>query len=204
MPRKTSLKLLSERPAVNPGDVDERSVIEAFPSPPARIPENDLLAADVLEILKKSHDRIEGKANLAAATADEAILRVDNVASRIVDDGRRLDEVTAKVVAVEERAASDRQVVLNEVTGLLNADRVQAKRIAAAGLTAALDSIAARLVAALVFVIERAPVMLSLLAAIWLWNRILPDPKPLQLVALGLFGAVVIAPSIWLGKFRGS
>jgi len=38
---------------------------------------------------------------------------------------------------------------------------------------------------------------------VWLWQRVLDDPSVLRLIGLGLFGALVIAPALWLSIRRG-
>lgn len=202
MPRKTQLRLLGEREVA--GDPDERNVIDAFPAPPPPANAESALASDILEILRKSHDRIEGEVRQTQALASAAIERVDSVVGRVEAAEGVVQAAAAKVGDANRKVEAAGQAVLSQVSQLLTTDRVQARQMAAAGVAAGLGSLGEKLGRALEFAIERAPALISLVAAIWLWDRILPDPKPLQLVALGLFGAVVIAPAIWLGKCRRS
>jgi hypothetical protein len=201
MPRKTQLRLLSERAAPEIGDADDRSVIEAFPSAPPPATTDDGLAADILEILRKSHDRIEGEVRQATAVATAAVERAEGMAGRIEAAEGVVQAIAAKTEQIEKSAAASGQAVLTQVSQLLSTDRVQSRQMAAAGIVAGLGSLGERLSKSLIFLVERAPALLALAAAIWLFNGILADPKPLQLVTLGLFGAVVVAPAIWLGRF---
>jgi hypothetical protein len=200
MPRKTSLRLLDERPAPEIGDPDDRSVVEVFPGPPPPVAD-DGLAADILEILRKSHDRIEGEVRQVSAVAAAAVERVDGAVGRIEAAEGVVQAIAAKTAEIEKSAAASGQAVLSQVSQLLSTDRAQSRQMAAAGIVAGLGSLGEKLARSLVFAIDRLPALLALAAAVWLFNGILADPKPLQLVTLGLFGAVVVAPAIWLGKF---
>lgn len=202
MPRKTELKLLSERPVPERGESDDRRVIEAFPAPPPA-PVDNTLAEDVLEILRKSHERIASEVQQVRATAGVAVERADAATNRIATIEAVVQASAEKTAEVEKNVATAGQAMLSQVSQLMTQDRSQARQMAAAGLAAGLGALGERLARALIFAIERLPALLALAAAIWLWNRILPDPQPLQLVALGLFGAVVIAPAIWLGQCKG-
>lgn len=192
MPRKTTLRLLAERPAPEIGDSDDRTVIEAFPSAPPPATTDEGIAADILDILRKSHDRMEGEVRQATA-----------VASAAVERAAATEGLVQAMAAKTEQIAKDSdagKATLSQVSQLLSEDRVQSRQMAAAGLAA----LGEKLARSLVFLVERAPAMLTLAAAVWLFNGILADPKPLQLVTLGLFGGVVVAPAIWLGKFGRS
>lgn len=192
MARKTQLRLLSERPAPE-GDQDERRVIDAFPAPPP--PVNDQLSADVLEILRKHNERVEGELRQTTALATAAIERVDGVVGRVEATEGVVQAIAAKTDQVEKGAQAAGQAILSQVSELVSADRMHARRqIAAASILAGLQSLGSRLAVA--------PALLALVAAVWLWSQILADPKPLQLIALALFGAVVVAPAIWLGRCR--
>jgi hypothetical protein len=205
MPRKTQLRLLSERPAPETGDLDERAVIDVFSSAPPPAAADDALANDILEILRKSHDRIEGEVRQAHAASAAALERVEGVVGRIEAAEGVVQAVAAKTAQVEQTAAASGQEILSQVSRLLTADRTQSRQMAAASMVTGLAAFGERLGRALAFAVERAPALLALAAAIWLFARILPDPKPLQLITLGLFGAVVIAPAIWLGRcIKGS
>lgn len=194
MPRKTTLRLLSERPAPEIGDPDDRSVIEAFPSAPPPAPHDEGIAADILEILRKSHDRMESQVGQATAAASAAVERVTATEGVV-------QAIAAKTEQIEKTSIASGQAVLNQVSQLLSTDRAQSRQMAAAGIAAGLGMLGTKLAQALVFLVERAPALLALAAAVWLFDGVLADPRPLQLVTLGLFGAVVVAPAIWLGKF---
>ena len=196
MPRKTSLRLLSERVVPDDGEDGERSVIEAFPSAPAVA--DPVLADDILDILRKSHEKFEVEARQATAVATAAVERVDSALTRIEATEGLVKATAAKTEQIEQGVATATQSVVGQVSALLEADRKESK-VKAANIALGLDALGERLSQVLIFLIGRLPALLALAAAIWLWHGVLDDPKPLQLVALGLFGAVVIAPAMWLG-----
>lgn len=190
MPRKTSLpaalRVVGEREI----DEDSRTVAEAFPATPATLAPADPLGSDILEILRKSHDRVAGEAHQATAVAGAALERADAALQRV---GSSEQAIAEKAAAAERGMAAVAQRALTEIKSATD------KRQFAAGMFRAASE---RLAGLATFAIERAPALLALGAGVWLWHGVLADPQPLQLVGLALFGGVVIAPAIWLSSRR--
>lgn len=195
MPRKTSLpaalRVVSEREV----DEDPRLVSEAFP---AAVAPESMLGNDILELLKKSHDRIAGEVHQATAVATEAIQRADAATARV---GEIVDQSASLKADVQATGAT----ILRQINDAADkaATAKQATAAAVAISAGALRVLGERLAALATFAIDRAPALLALGAGVWLWHGAMADPKPMQLVGLGLFGAVVIAPAIWLSSRRG-
>lgn len=189
MARPTSLKILSERPALAEDTerqiADDRPPVVAFPSRQSpSTPETDNAAADILELLRKSHERIGGEVRQATEVASAALERVDALTS--VANDLRVRTETAERHTATVAAATDDQLRRNEqVMGALAGDR-------ATKAAAALSRLSS-------FAFDRLPALLALGSAFWLWRGILPDPQPMQLASLALYGICVIGPSVYLG-----
>jgi len=197
MARATRLRLLDERPA--PGDDDQRHVTEAFPAPPPTPPApNSQLGDDVLAVLRRDTDRALGNSSHAVATATAALdtaQRADQVATASAGVSQTL------VPRVDQMETATRE--LGERTFAALAQQQTALNTAKATLAAAAQQIAALALHILAYLLDRAPALLALGAAVWLWQRVLDDPSVLRLIGLGLFGALVIAPALWLSIRRG-
>lgn len=200
MARPTHLKVLGDRPIPIDlhGQPDERPVDEAFPAAgPHSDPTHDPIGQDILELIRKSNERMTGEAERAtsAATqashiATEAINRVDAVAAQITSLPERMGEAEAKVTFVTERALA--AIAQSDETNKAIAGAKAATAVIAA------QKIGERLAAALTSSLDRIPALMTLGSAVWLWRGVLDNPSWLQLGALGLFGACAIAPAVWL------
>jgi hypothetical protein len=185
--------MLGQRAVQEPEAPDERTVIEAFPrNVTSDAPGRDPLGEDILRILQRSHDRVSAEAGQATAVASAAMNRVDEVASGLPALTQRLADAEAKTQRVGETVIA----ALNETSGA----KVAARQAVAAASLGVIQRLGDSLTSLASYAIDRAPAFLSLGAAVWLWGNVLADPKPLQLVGLGLFGAVVVAPAVWLSS----
>lgn len=184
MARPTRLRMLGERRVETPEvEADERSVIEAFPRVPAENPSQ--LDSDVLAVLRRSHDRISGEVAQATSIAGEAMNRASAVATDYETLRARTSEVEARTEAIG-----------NATIGALQ-DHAKAVRATAAEKLGATATLLSRVSS---FAMDRLPALLAMGSAFWLWHGVLADPQPIQLAALGLYGACVIAPAIWLSS----
>lgn len=194
MARPTSLRILNERPIPTEDAElafsDRRPTVEAFPSrepPPA--PEGNSDAEAILEVLRKSHDRISGEVRQATDVASAALERADALRSTLDDLRTRTESAERHTETVA--AATHDQLRRNELAmGTLAGDRATK----AAAVLSRLSS----------FAFDRLPALLALGSAFWLWRGTLADPQPMQLAALALYGTCVIGPAVYLGlKGRG-
>ena len=195
MPRRTSLpaalKVVGEREVE-----DERTVEEAFPRHPAdEASENSTLNEDILAILRRSHERVETVASEANAVAAQAIDRANAALERVTGAegaiATRAAEAEKGMAAVAERA-------LTEIRAVNRRDQATAAAMAVS--SGMLKAFGDRLAAFGTLVLDRAAPLMSLGAGIWLTNKILPSPAPLQLAGLALYGLVVIAPAMWFSR----
>jgi hypothetical protein len=196
MARPTRLKVLGSRqvPADVAGEPDDRRVVEVFPRPPAAPEQGSPLAEDILEILRKSHDRISGEVHQATAIATEAMSQTAEVRSASAALIERADKIEAQTARIGETmlaALSDH-----------SDSKTAARQAVAAASLGVIQRLGERLTSLAVFAVDRAPAFLALAAAVWLWSNVLNNPNVMQLIALGLFGGVVVAPSIWLSSRR--
>lgn len=194
MARPTRLRVLGTRevPADVAGEPDGRSVIEAFPQPPVAPAQGSPAAEDIMELLKKSHERMSGEVRQATAIAATAIEQANTATAGI-------SALSDRATAIEKQTTHVGETVMAALSDHTNAKTAARQAVAAASL-GVIQRLGERFAALATFAIDRAPAFLSLGAAVWLWSNVLPDPKILQLVALGLFGAVVVAPAIWLSS----
>jgi hypothetical protein len=176
--------MLSERRVEIPeGETDERTVVEAFPRPPSQSAlQHD---EDVLAVLRASHERMSGEVRQSSAVADLAM-------SRAADTDQRVAALLPRLEAAEGRVDTIRHEALSALSGHAESVRTTArdKLVATAGILSRLSD----------FALDRLPALMALGSAFWLWRGVLADPQPIQLAALGLYGACVIGPAIWLSS----
>src|SRR6185312_12105886 len=205
MGRPTRLKVLGDRPVPidHGGEPDLRKVIEAFPAAAGAGPEMSLerqietppeldpTAAAIMEMLRKSHDRIEGsvqqarqEAAQATHAATEALTRTAGMADMLTALPERVEAAEQQVTYVAERA----------IAAIAQSDQ-QNKTLAAA-------KAATTIVAALAAALDRLPGLVMLGATIVLFRDVLPEPSTMKLAALALFGACGVAPAVWLSSRR--
>lgn len=186
MARRTRLRMLAERAVVESSERDERPVAEAFPR---LVPQTDDIAdplgQDVLDLLRRSHERMSGEVAQATAVSQEAANRAEtagrmaaNLETRQAEVEAKVDEIGNAAITALQKHAGSVQVAARE------------KLAATAGLVHRVSS----------FALDRLPALLSLAGGFWLWDGILGNPQPMQLGALGLYGACVIGPAIWLSS----
>lgn len=195
MPRPTRLKLLSTRavPGDMAGQEDDRSVGEAFPARQAEASPDSQLGADILEILNKSHARMTGEVQQATSIASAAVEASNAALSSVTALSDR-----AKAIEAKTEETGNAIVTLAGMT-----EKAVARQAIAAASVGILNRLGERFAALGTFLADRAPAFIGLGSAVWLWGKVLADPQPLQLVALGLFGALVIGPAIWLSSRKG-
>jgi hypothetical protein len=193
MPRRTRLALIAQQPT----EGDERLVSDVFPAPPPVAP-NSQLADDVLTILRRETDRalsLAGQASSIASTALDTAHRAAADTTAVAGTAetlqRRTDAIETETRQIGERAMA----VIAE-----HAQQQVAGR--AVALATVAQQVLAILIQSLVYFVDRAPVLLALGAAVWLWSQVLADPSELRLVGLGLFGLLVIGPAMWLSARR--
>ncbi len=168
MARKTSLRLLGERRVELTPDEPDDRSVVAA-FPRREEPVEDN-DTSVLEILRRSHERSIGEIAQATATAGAATDRAAESVDRVGEIGR------AAISVIDENTKALRGVVRERLTD------------STVGVLNRLSS----------FAIDRLPALFSIGSAFWLWRGVLADPQPIQLAALGLYGACVIGPAIWL------
>jgi hypothetical protein len=196
MARATRLRIY-ETEAAEEGD--QRPTAEAFPAPPPPVAPNSQHADDVLALLRRETDHaiaVASQASTTATAAYEAAGRAISTTTELANGAAALAERTSQV------EAQSKEVGRQAVQAI--AEHHAAARQASAAVATAAQQIAGLLVQILAYVLDRLPMLLTLCAAVWLWRQVLDDPSVLRLVGLGLFGALVIAPALWLTYKRGS
>jgi len=207
--------VLGDRPVPidHGGEPDLRKVIEAFPAAAGAGPEMSLerqietppeldpTAAAIMEMLRKSHDRIEGsvqqarqEAAQATHAATEALTRTAGMADMLTALPERVEAAEQQVTYVAERA----------IAAIAQSDQ-QNKTLAAAKAATtivAAQKIGERIGASLAAALDRLPGLVMLGATIVLFRDVLPEPSTMKLAALALFGACGVAPAVWLSSRR--
>lgn len=191
MPRPTKLRLLSERLPEELRETDQRTVEEAFALPPPAPSEGSQEAKDVLEILRKAH----GRADEAVQTAGTAIahsLEAKNHAAQALtvasEDRDRVTALDTKVANIDHGVARE----LAELRGIAESAVKQTAGLHVAALVMLLRR----------FALDRLPAMLAIAMNFVLYLKILDNPSPWQIASVGLFGAMVTAPAVWLSARR--
>lgn len=207
MARPTRLKVLGDRPVPidHAGDPDLRLVEQAFPAQDREamtdLPETDPQTEAILDLLRKSHDRIEGsvervrqEAAEARAGAVEALGRTQSMAEMLTALPQRVEAAEKQVTYVADRA----------IAAIAESDQ-QNKTLAAAKAATtivAAQKIGERIGASMSGLLDRLPGLVMLGATIVLFRDVLPDPSTMKLAALALFGACGVAPAVWLSSRR--
>jgi hypothetical protein len=195
MARATRLRIYETDTPAEPGG--EQPTREAFPAPPPPIDPRSQHADDVLSLLRRETDHaisIATQANSVAAAAHESATRAVASTTELANHATAL---AARQTAVEART----QEVGRQAVEAIAQHHAAARQAGAAVATAA-QQIAALLVQILAYALDRLPMLLTLAAAVWLWRQVLDDPSVLRLVGLALFGALVIAPALWLTAYK--
>lgn len=187
MPRPVKLRLLSERLPEEMRETDQRPIAEAFALPPPALAEGSQEGREVLAILEKAH----GKANEALQTAGTAVahsLEAKNHATQalaaVTQDQERVTALDAKIGVIDQGMSRE----LMELRGIAESAVRQTSGLHVAALVMLLRR----------FALDRLPAMLAIAMNFILYLQILRDPSPLQLASVGMFGALVTAPAVWL------
>lgn len=194
MPRKTRLALVGER-SVAP-DLDAVAAADAALAQ-AEIDAHPLVPpADIVAVLRSQVAETARIANQAFEDANQQRARADSLEAAL--SGTRAEAIAEKT----------RMMVETEAVRAQAADAVVAvqKRAEAATVLArrveATQVVAQRFGQAIGFLVDRAPVLLSLAGAFVLAQAMLPRPDVLQLADLAIYGAVAVAPAAWLSLRR--
>jgi len=195
MARATRLRIYDGGPSDD--DDGQTPTSERFPAPPPPVPPNSQLAEDVLALLRQDTRQALAQADHADATASTALLSAQHANGAVADLTTTTESLAARTDAVEANA---REIGTQAMAAIEAAGRQRQTAIAAAAT--ATQQIIAILLQTLAFVLERAPALLALAAAVWLWSEVLADPSVLRLIGLGMFGALVMGPVLWLSAYR--
>jgi hypothetical protein len=194
VPRKTSLALVKERAVTDEEAalmagraLDEAEALEHPVVPPA----------DIVAELRRQLAETAGVANAAIQQVNQERARADSVA-------RELDHAKADTAKIRETAVQEVSRARQEAEALVVSTQRQAQAAERAAAAAGLVQQAAGALAALFsFLIDRAPVLLTLIGAFVLARDILAAPSAYQLAGLGIYGAVAVMPAVWLSVRRG-
>jgi hypothetical protein len=196
MARATRLRIYSETP--DEGDGGDQRTVERFPAPPPPVPPNSQLGEDVLTLLRRDTQQALAQADHADATASSALYQAQTANGTLATLTTTTETLAARTDAVEANARDigQRAMAAIEAVG-------QRQAGLAAGVATAAQQALALFIQILAFVLERAPALLALGAAVWLWAQVLEDPSILRLIGLGMFGLLVMAPVLWLSARKG-
>jgi hypothetical protein len=199
MARATRLRVLANRPA-EPGD--DQLTVEAFPAPPPHVQPGSQRGEDVLALLRADTDRaltIAGQANTAANAALDHAARASSDTAALAGAAETLAQRQTAVEVATRTIGNQTVAAIDDMT---KAQRASAGQAGAVMMTAA-ERIVATLAQLIAYILARLPMLLALGSAVWLWQQVLASPTPMQLIGLGLFGALVIGPVLWLTTRNG-
>ena len=182
VPRKTRLALISERPAM-----DEAAVVNAAVDL-ARAGSDYQLAppADVLAQLRHQNSELARLAAESSQRADQAEAALHQAASDRETASREVKSIREQAAKAIDAAMT--QGAVAEKTALAT-ERVRQT----VGVIGSLVS----------FLVERAPVLATLMGAYFLARDMLPDPGAMQLGLLGIYGATAVLPATYWSLRRG-
>ncbi len=153
--------------------------------------------ADILAALRSQLAETAQVANAAIDQANQERARADELGTAL--DHAKADTHRIREAAVKE-VTTARQDAAASVAATHRQAQVAERAAAAAGMvrqaTAAVGGL-------LSFLIDRAPVLLTLIGAFVLARDILAEPNAYQLAGLGIYGAVAVLPAVWLSVRRG-
>ncbi len=194
MPRKTRLQLVNERPATDEeasrlagAALDEAEALERPLAPPE----------DILAALRSQLAQTTEVANAAIEQANQERVRADAVAQDL--DHAKADTIKIRQTAVQEVSRA-RQDAAETIAATQRQAQIAERTAAAAGMVRNLIGSIGGLLS---FVIDRAPVLGSLLGAYLLARNILAQPDTYQLCLLAIYGGITIAPAVWLAVRKG-
>lgn len=179
MPKPRALRIVSERPAMPPRPEDLAATAPVPVAPPP--------GPDVLAELRRQRDEAVANANAAMQRGQE----ISEAAQRHVS------EANARAEAAQTQATERvKQVALETQTVRADlAKAVEAQKQTGAVATAVVLGIVKQIIEALGRCLTWLPALGSLGGGFWLFAKALAQPTPLALVALALYGGVVVAPA---------
>ena len=186
MPRRTRLELVNERPAIDADAVmaAETALNDAERGFPLASPD-EIIAALRAESAQKER--------IAAAAIEQANQQRD-----------RADQAEARVVAAAGEAEKIRTAAQTQIEAVQHsAAQVVAsaeRKVQAATAAVAVAGMAQHAAKGFAFLLDRVPALFSLVGAFILGRDMLPAPTLDQLALLAIYGAVAVAPSVWLSR----
>lgn len=188
MPRRTRLELVNERPALDP---DAMAAAEAALGDAER---GYPLASseDVIAALRAESAQKERIAAAAIEQANQMRGRAEAAEAR---------NAAADTEAAQIRATAQAEIDKAQQAALAHVTQAQRQAQAANAAVAAVG-VAAKLGQGIAYLVERAPVLFSLVGAFVLGRAMLPAPTPDQLALLAIYGSVAVAPAVWLARRR--
>lgn len=193
MPRKTRLQIVNERPLTDfeAAQLAGQALDEAEAAEHPQAPPEDILA-----MLRSQLAETARVANAAIETANnERAIRIQ-VEQEL--DHAKTDSAKVRETAVQEVSRA-RQDAASTVAQIERQAAVAERTLAAA---AGMRQVAAGMGAILSFLIDRAPVLLTLIGSYLLARDILPQPSITQLSLIAIYGTVAVAPAVWLSIRR--
>jgi hypothetical protein len=193
VPRKTRLALVNERPLTDfeaaqlAGNALDAAEAAEHPQAP---PE------DILAMLRGQLAETARVANTAIETANQERAAREQIAQEL--DHAKADSAKVRETAIQEVSRA-RQDAAATVAQIERQAAVAERAVAAAG---AVRQAAGAIGALVSFLIDRAPVLLTLAGAYLLARDILPQPSVTQLSLIAIYGAVAVAPAVWLSVRR--
>jgi hypothetical protein len=154
---------------------------------------------DILDQLALVRGQLAESARIASAAVEQAQeqrARADAVAAEL--DNAKADTVRIKGAAIEEVTRA-RESAAAHVVATQREAKVAERAAVAAGMA---QQAVGALAALLSFLVDRAPVLLTLIGAFILARDILAAPSAYQLAGLAIYGAVAIVPATWLAVRR--
>jgi hypothetical protein len=203
MARATRLRIYSQEGGETE---DDAQVAERFPAAPPPVQPNSQLAEDVLRLLRTDTQTAMRQADHADATASTALYQAQQANTTVAEIASTAEQLKARTSQVEANA---REIGEQAMAAIEAATKSQttARQAATTYAATVAHQIVVLLLHVVSYLLDRAPPLLALGAAVWLWQQVLEDPNILRLIALGMFGVLVMGPVLWLstrGKGGGN
>ncbi len=166
--------------------LDEAEALEHPLAPPA----------DILAALRGQLAETAQAATEAIAERNQERARADAVASEL---GHAKAETAQVRAAAAQEVSRSREHAAEAISATQRQAQVAERTLAAAGaMRQALGAVGGLMS----FLVDRAPVLLTLAGAYLLARDILAAPNAYQLAGLGIYGAVAVLPAVWLSVRR--
>jgi hypothetical protein len=189
VPRKTNLSIISERPFVDEGAVVNATADLVAAAPHSLAPPDDILAA-----LRAQNAHLTQLVSDTASRAENAEIALHQTTAAAASEREQIQRSAHEQVARMRADAASAINAAQKQSAVAEKTAVAAERV---------RQTVGTLGSLIGYLVDRAPVLATLLGAYFLARDMLPTPGAMQLGLLGIYGMTAVLPATFWSLRRG-